>query len=345
VITPVTPGDVVHSGDRLIFSGIVSTIVDLEKIPGLIPVADLSYDIAPAERQRRHLTEVVLSRTCPLIGTTVREGEFRQRYNAAIIAVHRNGSRLTNKIGDIVLEPGDTLLLQTRSDFLAAYRDSRDFYLVSDVAGSPRRHDRALLAAALGLGLIIWLCCTSFFRLNGILPGFSSTALASITVAGLMVGTRCLTVSAARSALNLPLLLTIVGALGLAQALERSGAARAIAAAMVDTMGEKPLVLLAVIYVLTVVFTEMISNAAVAATMLPLAVWLAREASVSPRPFIMAITLAASLSFLSPIGYQTNLMVMGPGNYRPLDYLRLGLPIAATVAATSLLLIPRVWPF
>jgi di/tricarboxylate transporter len=344
VITPVTPTDVIHSGDRLVFTGIVTTIVDLEKIPGLIPAADLSYDQSP-EIHRRHLTEVVLSRTCPLVGTTVREGGFRRRYGAAIIAVHRNGARLTNKIGDIILEPGDTLLLQTRGNFVEVYRDHRDFYLVSTLDGAPRRHDRALLAAGFAFLLIIWLCMTNVFRDSSVFPGLGSTALAAITVAGLMTYTRCLSVAAARSAINLPLLVTIACALGLARALDKSGAASAIAGGIVKIVGQNPMLLLAVIYLLTVLFTEMISNTAVAAAMCPLAVSVAFQSQLSPRPFIIAITLAASLSFLSPIGYQTNLMVMGPGGYRPSDYFKVGLPVAITVCITALLLIPQLWPF
>ena len=345
VITPVTPRNIIRNGDRLVFSGIVETIVDLEKIPGLVPTADLNYDVAPASRRKRQLVEVVLSSACPLLGTTVREGGFRQKYNAAIIAVHRNGSRLTTKIGDIVLEPGDTLLLQTPGSFVKNYRNSRDFYLVSDVDGAPRRHDRAPIAGLLAIILVVWLCGTNFFAGNADWTGFSSTAMAAVTIAVLMILTRCLPVTDARSAVNLPLIVTIAGALGLALALDRSGAAGAIASGIVRTIGDNPRTLLVAVYLLSVVTTEMISNTAVAALMLPLAVQVAAAAGVSPRPFIMAITLAASLSFLSPIGYQTNLMVMGPGGYRPSDYFKVGLPIAITVAATAMVLIPIMWKF
>ncbi len=105
-ITPVTPQDTIHAHDRLLFTGVVSTIVDLEKIPGLVPAGDLSYEFHPTRRIRRRLTEVVLSPSSPLIGSTVREGNFRETYNAAVVAVHRNGVRLTTKIGDICLATG-----------------------------------------------------------------------------------------------------------------------------------------------------------------------------------------------------------------------------------------------
>jgi len=359
VITPVGPTDVFHQGDRLIFTGVVSTIIDLEKIPGLVPAADMTYEFHPTKRQQRHLTEVVLSRTSPLIGTTVRAANFRHHYNAAVVAVHRNGARLTNKIGNIELEPGDTLLLQTREAFIARYRNSRDFYLVSAVEGAAaRRHDRAWVAGALAAALVGWLVISSLFNdkvvavpdladhWRAIWTSLSAPSVIAIGVAVLMVVTRCLRVSEARGAIDLQLLFTIVGALGLGKALSSSGAAESMARGMVSLVGDThPLVLLIVIYVMTMIFTEMITNNAVAAMLLPLAIAVAWESGHNPRPFIMAVTLAASLSFITPIGYQTNLMVMGPGGYRPRDYLRAGLPIALVVGLTAIVLIPQIWPF
>ena len=347
VVTPVTPEDTIHGDDRLVFTGVVDTIVDLEKIPGLVPAADMTYEFHPSQRQQRHLTEVVLSRTSPIIGATVRDASFRQLYNAAVVAVHRNGVRLTNKVGDITLEPGDTLLLQTRAGFVATYRNSRDFYLVSSVDGEPaRRHDRAAVAGALALVLILWLSLSSFGEIRQLLPSLASPAVAAIAIAGLMVLTRCLRASEVRGAVDLQLLLTIVGALGLGSALEESGAAAGLSQMLVRTVGaDNPYLLLVVVYGLTVVLTEMITNNAVAATLLPLAIGVAEAGQYNPRPFIMAIALAASLSFLTPLGYQTNLMVMGPGGYRPSDFVRVGTPVAIAVAVTALLLIPILWPF
>ena len=359
IITPVTPSDVIRAGDRLIFTGVVSTILDLERIPGLVPAADTTYEFHPTARQQRHLTEAVLSRTSPLIGTTVRQANFRERYNAAVVAVHRNGVRLTNKIGNIKLEPGDTLLLQTRNQFVSTYRNSRDFYLVSSVEGAePRRHDRARLASMLALLLVIWLALTSFlgeglmqgdrtvFGLGEIWRGVSSPEIISMTIAVLMIVTRCLRISDAHAAIDYQILFIIVGALGLGKALTESGAAKSMAGGLIGLVGsEHPWLLLVLLYLITIVFTEMITNNAVAAMLFPFAVALAWQGDYNPRPFVMAVTLAASLSFITPIGYQTNLMVMGPGGYRPLDYLRAGLPIALVVTITALILIPRVWGF
>lgn len=345
VITPVAPEDVVKANDRLIFTGVVSTIVDLEKIRGLVPAADGNYEHNPELRQQRHLTEVVLSRTSPLIGQTVRDANFRRLYNAAVIAVHRNGIRLTNKIGDIQLEAGDTLLLQTRSEFVTTYRNHRDFYLVSAVQGAEARlHHKMPLCALLGLGLIVWLVATSFF-VNDREQGLMSPPVAALSIATLMILTRCMRISEARSAIDVPLFITIAAALGLGRALTESGAADILSRGLVGVVGSNPYVLLVLLYIITALFTETITNTAVAAMLLPLATLIAWNSGLNPRPFLMAVTLAASLSFITPIGYQSNLMVMGPGGYRPLDYVRCGLPLAIVVGVVALLLIPRIWGF
>lgn len=353
IITPVTPHDAIHAGDRLIFTGVVTTIADLEKIPGLVPAADTTYEFEPRSQTRRQLTEAVLSRTSPVIGQTVREANFRQRYNAAIVAVHRNGVRLTNKIGNIALEPGDTLLLQTRSDFVDQFRHNRDFYLISQVGGSSaRRHDRALIAAALFVLLIAWMAVSGLIPEASPLAGFTSRAVAALAVLTLMVATRCLTISEARSAVDLQVLITIAAAIGLGVALKESGAAGTVASALVGGITQlgiaeawRPYVLLAVVYLLGMIFTEMITNIAVAVMLIHIAVGTATAATYDPRPFVIAITLSASLSFITPIGYQTNLMVMGPGGYRPRDFFRVGAPLALLTMITALLIIPQVWPF
>ncbi len=359
VITPVTPGDVIQAHDRMVFTGVVGTIADLERIPGLVPAADITYEFRPAERTKRQLAEAVLSRTSPVIGRTVREANFRQRYNSAIVAVHRGGERLGTKIGDIKLQPGDTLLLQARSGFVETYRNSRDFFLVSEVGGSSaRRHDRAIVASAIFLGLLVWLvaAAVSVVDPNGaIAPTWlSRTAqpIAALAAVVLMIATRCLSTSQARNAIDLQVLITIAAAIGIGNALDDSGAAAWIASNVVSTAQMAtlsadvlPWVLLAVVYVLSMLMTECITNVAVATTMVPISIGIAQQAGVSPRPFLMAVAVAASLSFATPIGYQTNLMVMGPGGYHARDFLRVGGPLTVLIAATAVPLIGWVWGF
>ena len=359
IITPVTPDDIIKADDRMVFTGVVQTIADLERIPGLVPAVDMSYEFQPAQQTRRRLTEAVLSRTSPLIGRNVREANFRQRYNAAIVAIHRNGERLTNKIGNIRLEPGDTLLLQTHAEFVEAYRNNRDFYLVSTVGEtSARRHDRAWVAGGLFLLMIVWLTVCGLWG-NSLAVGhlFSGNpqAIIAMTIALLMIGTRSLTTSEARSAIDLQVIITIAAAIGLGQALKTSGAADFVAENLVGAITAtgippawQPYALLALVYLVAALFTEMITNVAVAAMMIPIAVSVALagpDGGYATRPFVIAVALAASLSFATPIGYQTNLMVMGPGGYRPSDYLRVGLPLTLLLMLISVVLIPIAWPF
>ena len=346
VIGPVSPNDRIFENDRLVFTGVVATIIDLEKIPGLVPAADINYEIAPAKAASRSLVEVVLSPSSPLVGSTIRQANFRQHYGAAVVAVHRNGERLPTKIGDIELSAGDTLLLQTQQGFVRSFRNRPDFYLVSSVEGSNgRRHDKLLLAAALTLGLIAWLFLMPQLKHWGAPTSLLSPPLAIVAVALTMIITRCLSVAEARRAIDLPMLLTIGAAIGVGKAIDSCGAAENAAKLLVSAVAGQPYIGLIALFIVTVLFTEMISNVAVAAMMFYIALGLACQLDCNPRPFIMAITLAASLSFISPIGYQTNLMVMGPGGYRPRDYIRAGLPLSIAVSIIALILIPWIWPF
>ena len=359
VVSPVTPTDVISSHDRMVFTGVVGTIADLERIPGLVPAADITYEFQPAQRTSRRLAEAVLSRTSPVVGRTVREANFRQLYNAAIVAVHRGGERLGTKIGDIRLEPGDTLLLQAQTSFVDAHRNSRDFYLVSQVGGSSaRRHDRALIAGGLFMLLIAWLLAATLGTALAGGPEPSSgwltgpiQPIAGIAVVVAMILTRCMTSSQARSAIDLQVLITIAAAMGLGASLETSGAADWLATLLVGGVAGLGLsdqvlawLLLATVYVVSMLLTESITNVAVATIMIPLSVSVSAAAGYDPRAFIMAVAIAASLSFATPIGYQTNLMVMGPGGYQPKDYLRVGGPLAALIAVFGILLIGLMWP-
>ena len=345
IITPVAPDNILRSGDQLVFTGAIETIVELERFPGLSPATEIS----PQQHPQRHLTEVVLSRKSPLLSTTVRAARFRQRYDAAVVAIHRAGERLTGKVGDTTLEAGDTLLLQTGTDFSQTHQHSPDFYMVSSVQGSePRQTNKAKTASLLLIILLLWLVIASIFSpawSNTSLLGLASPAVAALTIAILMVLTRCLKMSDARSSINLQMLITIGAALGLGKALQESGAATEIATTIFTFAGNNPLVILIALYILTVVLTETISNNAVAAMLLPLAIEIAATGDWNARPFIFTITIAASLSFVTPIGYQTNLMVMGPGGYRANDYFRCGLPLAILMGICATTLIPIVAQF
>jgi len=336
IIAPVDPDQILREGDYLTFTGVVTTIVDLERIAGLVPIADEAYEAHSVAQRGRRLCEAVISNTSPLIGKTIRDANFRAAYNAAIVAVHRGGSRLKGRIGDIVLRAGDTLLLQTGPHFVSAHRNNPDFYLVSRVEEArPVRHDRASVSTLLLLGLIALM-----------MSGYVPIVLAAFLAAGLMIATRCISPADARQSIDWQTLITIASALGIAQALQKTGAAEVIAHHIFGiTEGLGPRGALAAVYLATMIFTELITNNAAAALIFPFAMALAAEGGFDPRPFAMAVAFAASASFATPIGYQTNMMVCGPGGYRFTDFLRVGIPLSLILFLVAIVLVPLIWPF
>jgi len=329
----VSPHERLEARDRLIFTGLTESIVDLQKIRGLTPATDQVFKLRAGGE--RCLVEAVVSDSCPLVGQTVREGRFRTHYNSAVIAVARNGEQLHQKIGDIKLRPGDTLMLLTHPAFVERQRNSRDFYLVSTVANSRQlRHEKAGVALAIIATMVV-----------AVTLGWTSILTASMMAAAAIIITGCTNSGTARRAVNWQVLLTIAAALAIGKALEKSGAAQHIAA-QISTLGVgDPWLALVAVYVITVLFTELITNIAAAALMFPIAIATAQALGVDFMPFVIAVLFAASASFATPIGYQTNLMVMGPGGYRFADYLRAGIPVSILVGIISLSLIPIFWHF
>ncbi len=335
VIAPVSPDTVLESEDRLVFTGVVDTIVDLKKIPGLEPASEA--DAKAQTERRRRLCEAVVSRSSPLIGQTVREAQFRSHYNAAIVAIHRNGERLTTKIGDVKLESGDTLLMQTGANFAQAHRNNPDFYLVSDVEGSqPLRHDRWWVALTIFVGLLVVM-----FRYDG-----ATAMLGAFVAGGLMVMTRCMSASDARQTIEWPVLIAIGASFGLGTALEKSGAAMFLSEKLVAlTQPFGPYASLAAIYFVTMVLNELITNNGAAALAFPFCLKTAELINCDERPFVMAVALASSFAFASPVGYQTHMMVFGPGGYRFSDFVKIGVPLNILLWILCVILIPFIWPF
>ncbi len=345
VLPAVSPQERLRDGDRLIFVGIVDSVVELRKIRGLVPSTNQVFKLS-APATERTLVEAVVSDTCPVVGRTIREGRFRTMYNAAVIAVARNGQRLRQKIGDIVLRAGDTLLLESHPSFAMQQRNNRDFFLVSTVEDStPPRHERALLSMGILLGMVTLVTLGQSGWFEGTLLAKVSMLKASLAAAGLMLVTRCVSVSAARKSIDWSVLLAIAASFGIGAALEKTGAAQEMAEGMIRLAGGNAWGSLAVVYAVTLIVTELITNNAAAALMFPLALATSRDLSANPMPFIIAVMMAASAGFATPIGYQTNLMVYGPGGYRFSDYVKVGVPLDILVGVVTVGLAPLVWPF
>ena len=334
IIPAVSPKEILQDGDRLVFIGMIDSIVDLHRLRGLQPATDEVFKL-DTPRSERCLIEAVVSNTCPLVGKTIREGKFRTQYNAVVLAVARNGERLSGKIGSIRLKPGDTLLLEANANFLSRQRISNDFYLVNGIPDSePLRHEKAPLAIAI-LGVMVLLSAL------GIMSMLKAAVVASVAM--LITGC-CSSVRAFRN-IEWSVLLVIGAALSIGKALESTGAAGAIATSLIQFSGDNPLLALAIIYGVTNLLTEVITNNAAAALVFPIALALSRNLDVSFMPFAIAIMIAASASFSTPIGYQTNLMVYGPGGYRFTDFMRVGMPLNALFWIITIALTPLFYPF
>ncbi len=334
VMPAVSSSVVLRERDRLVFAGIVESVVDLQRIRGLSPATDQVFKL-DASLTNRSLVEAVVSEACPVVGMTIREGQFRTRYNAAVIAVARNGQRVRQKIGDIVLQAGDTLLLEARASFASQNRDSRDFFLVSAIEDSARpRHERAWVSLAVLAAMVVVVS-----------SGLMSMLNASLLAAGAMILSRGTTASAALRSVDWPVLIVISSAFAIGSAVGTTGAAQAVALKLLALAGHEPLVVLGVLGGLTMLFTNLINANAAAVLMFPIAVSSAQALGVSAMPFAMGIALGAAGSFATPIGYQTNLMVLGPGGYRASDFLKIGVPLSLLYWAAATLLIPQVWSF
>ena len=334
LITAVGPAQRLYEDDRLIFAGNVESVVDLQKMRGLRPADDQIFKL-DTERSQRHLVEVVISNSFPQVGKTVKEGRFRSTYGAAIIAVAREGQRIKGRIGDIIIKPGDTLLIEAGRSFERQQRYVRDFLLVRKIDDySPVSHERMGIALTIFAAMIVAAA-------SGLLSMLEAVMLA----AGAMVFFRCTRAEEARRSIDWSVLVVIGASIALGQALDKTGAAMAIAQSFIDLVGDSPRAALVMLFLITAGFSAMISNVAAAVLLFPFAVAISNELGVSLVPMAITLMIAASASFSTPIGYQTNLMVYGPGEYRFSDFLKMGLPLTLLVGVTTVMLIPMVWSF
>ena len=319
-ITPPNPDVVLHGGDVLTFAGQVDEIVDLQRMRGLRSAEQ--EHVLEMDRPGHTFFEAVIGRSSVLSGQTLKETRFRSRYQAAVVAIHRDGHRVDAKLGDVRLRPTDTLLVLARPGFAQRWRANSDFLVVAHVGGDPPGATRrAPIVGIVALGIVATAAI-------GILPILQAALLG----AGALVVARVLTYSAARDAIDLDVIVLIAAAFGLGAALETSGLALVIAEGFTDVFsgwGEVGIVL--GIVLATVLLTEIVTNNAAAVVVLPIALSIAGPAGLDGRAIAIAVAIAASASFLSPIGYQTNTMVYGPGGYRFTDYLRTGWPLTLSV--------------
>lgn len=327
------PEAVLKADDLLTFQGNAAALDRLLARPGLERAV---RGFHANGHHRLPLFEAVVSPTSALVGRTLKDADFRERFGGAVLAIQRADAPITTSLGQVPLRAGDLLLIEAREGFVQQWgADRQTFSLVAPRAGALTlpRTTKAPLALAL-FGAMIVLSAL------GLVPLVTAAFVAALA----MVATRCLRVAEARQALDVPVLLMIAAAFGIGAAVEGTGLAAAIAHPLVAaTAPLGPFAVVVAVYALTNGLTELLTNSAAAALMLPLALATATDLGVSPIPFAVAVAVSASAGFATPFGYQTHLMVMGAGGYRFADFLRAGLPMNVVVGASALAAIWLIW--
>ncbi|MGJ8486172.1 SLC13 family permease [Pseudoalteromonas sp. SYSU M81236] len=329
-ICAVTPKQVIKEGDVLLFVGDIKSVPLLTQFDGLKVVHDKH------EKDVEHLVEVVVSHSSRYIGKTIKEIRFREQFHAAVIAIRRGHDRLQGGLGKVQLQAGDSLILAPGKEFYSLPNLKREFVYISGLDLQthlkPKQSNIVLASFATVLGLSI----------VGLVPLVKGLLVLLI---GLML-TGTIKLSEVKRRFPIELLAVVGSAIGLAKLMIGTGLAGEISSAMLYVLGDfGPYGAFIAIFLMTVLFTELITNNAAAALSFPVAYALAVGFDVSPLPFIMAVAFGASASFISPFGYQTNLMVYSAGNYRLKDYIAMGLPLSIIYSITVLTLIPLVFPF
>ena len=329
----VSPKEILQAGDRLVFVGELDSVISLTQTKGLSACYDDERGI-DSHRPQRCMVEAVVSGHSSLVGKKLRDTHFRQRYSAVIVAVGRGNQPLDKGLGDITLQGGDLLLMEARPSFFKQHREGDDFMIINSLEAPQPNQKKSRYTALIVLLLMVVLVSSGMLDL---LKG-------SIVAAALMLITRCTPSSTARRSIDLTVVISIAAAIGLSEAISASGLSDKLAHFSLSLCGQSQMWFLVVIYVLTLTLTLLLTNNAAAVLMFPLALSGALKLGIDLRPVAMVLMMAASASFATPLGYQTNLMVMGPGAYRFTDYLKLGVPLTLIHAITTLYWVPKIWP-
>jgi di/tricarboxylate transporter len=327
------PGEVLQSGDVLTFVGDSTELDKLLELPGLERVVS-AIDIS--EDHTLPLYEAVVAPTSYLAGRTLREVSFREQYGGVVLAIQRRDKQRTGSLGRIRLQAGDLLLIEASTDFARRWNAKREeFYIVSP--NRPRRKKPKLKKAPLAICIMLGMVVVAA---TGVLPLVTAGFVAALA----MVGTRCLRLGDARRAVDMSVLIVIAAALGIGKAVEVTGLAAVMADGIVGlTRGWGVVGVLVALYVSTNVLTELITHKAAAVLMVPVALAAALDLGYNPKAFALVVAVGAAASFMTPIGYQTNLMVMAAGGYQFKDYFKAGLPVSLLVMTIAVGITYWIW--
>ncbi len=326
---PLSAGDLllvkVRPGDLETLAGLQSLEIDQSPIPSL---ADL-------ESEHVGLVDIALSPRTTLAGKTLRQTHFRDKYGLSVLAIWREGRAYRSNLRDMALRFGDALLLYGSRERLRMLGTERDFLVLTEAAQEAMRLNKAPLALLIMAAVLVPV-------ILDVIP----IAIAAVAGVVLMVLTSCLTMEEAYQAIEWKAVFLIAGMLSLGIAMEQTGAARFLAEGMVGLVGGLgPLAVTAGLFLLAALASQVMPNPAVAVLLAPIALNTASDLGISPYPLMMTVAVSASAAFLSPVGHSANILVMGPGGYRFIDYIKVGVPLTLVVLVVVLLVMPVFWPF
>jgi len=329
MIVPAPNDYIIQAEDTLVFSGSRYAFQQILQINGLT----LSKDSSPTLNNGT-LYEVVISNRSPLLYKKIKESNFRSKYNAAIVAVKRKNKQITSGIGNIILKRGDSLILLANHDFSNSWGDSVDFHLVSPIKMVKRS---TTFEKVMIIGILTGFILTSIFQLLSI---FQLCLLST----SLILLTRTLSISDAKKAISWDVIILMGCSIGIGEAIEKTGLAISVASFLTKLQPHLGIVgIIIAFYFITMIMTEVLNNLATAAFMFPIGFSIAQQINVEPIMFAMLTAIAASCSFLTPIGYQTNLLVYGPGGYKFTDYIKVGLPLSFICMSITIFIACLKW--
>lgn len=320
-------GVTLRVGDRVVLRTAMTELLSLQRDKSLKRVDQVSA-------VETTTVEVLITPGCKMVGKALGKMRLRRRFGVYPLAVHRKNQNIGRQLDELVVKVGDTLLLEGAPEDLSRLAQEMDLIDVSHPSEREFRRGHAPVAVA---GLIGLVALAGF----GVAPIF----LLAVLAVALVLVTRCIDADEAFGAVDGRLLVLIFSMLGIGAALEHSGAVALIANGLAPLLGKlPPFLIIWAIYLLTSVLTELVSNNAVAVVVTPIAIGLAQALGIDPRPLVVAVMVAASASFATPIGYQTNTLVYGPGGYKFSDFLRVGIPLNISIGILASAIIPFIWP-
>ncbi|MCQ3803119.1 MAG: SLC13 family permease [bacterium] len=320
--------------DVLLVRGSLPDLIRLRGTMGLRINADFELRDETLQSKDLRVVQALVAPGSRLVGHTLKETDFRNRYRALVLGMQRKGETINDKLSSVRLRLGDALLIQAPEAQIRDLRRGEDLIILNEIPGSVLRHK-----APLAIGILVVVVGLAAFD---VLPILVAALLGCVA----LVMTRILQPEDAYRAINWQVIFLLAGVLPLGVAMHNSGAAGWLAEQTVALVGDSgPVAILAAFYLLTAIMTETMSNAAAAVLLAPIAISTAEQIGVDPRPFLMAITFAASTGFSTPVGYQTNTMIYNPGGYKYSDFLRAGVPLNLIFWVLSVIFIPRLWAF